>query len=251
MAKIELLNNITHRDLRVNQNYSAVLGHNITSAMVFVTEFLEVQKEFPILFHKDANSEELQATALLGIQKDENLFLSEEDASRQKYLGWDANYVPAILARGPFSIGIQTQLIDGTEKPAPVIHIDMDHPAVEFGGNAQLFLENGGGSEYLNGISNTLNLIRDGMHLTKVMLSVFDQYQLLEDVIIDIQLDNGDKFKISGFKTIHADRLSELKGEALERLSRAGFLQAAYFVVASLSNIKKLIEIKNRRLGAR
>lgn len=241
MNKIELLNNITHMNTVVKPRYSAELGDNVASTVTFITEFAEVQKEYPILFHKKPDSGEFQAVVLFGIQKDENLFLTGADGS-----GWAANYIPAVMARGPFSIGLQTQVEGGVEMSTPVVHIDMSHPKVGSDEGVSLFLEGGGNSEYLQRISSVLNLIRDGMPLTKLMFDAFDRYQLLEDVTIDIELDNGDKFTFANFKTINEDKLLELNGDALSELNRAGFLRAAHFVLASMSNMKKLIEIKNR-----
>ena len=49
------------------------------------------------------------------------------------------------------------------------------------------------------------------------------------------------------FFTIDAERLASLKGDALERLNRPGYLQLAVMVVHSLGNVEWLIELKNRR----
>jgi hypothetical protein len=81
MTNTVLLDNVTHKDLRVRAGYSAAFGDNINLALVFPTEFVFVQREYPILFRRDAKGE-FQAVALLGLDKSENLFL---DGS-----GWNA-----------------------------------------------------------------------------------------------------------------------------------------------------------------
>jgi hypothetical protein len=58
---------------------------------VLPTEFEEVQREYPILIRKDPSGD-YQAVALLGLDRDENLFLDET--------GWNARYVPAVQQRG-------------------------------------------------------------------------------------------------------------------------------------------------------
>lgn len=248
MPRIELLDNNAHKDLQVVPHYSASLGDNLASTVTFITEFAEVQKEFPILFRKAPENDEYQAVVLFGIQQDENLFLVDSDPTWQAHLGWSAAYVPAVVARGPFSIGLQKQQEQGEDRLVPLIHVDMAHPKATAEGGVNVFLEQGGNSPYLEHISNKLNLIRDGMQLNKPMFSAFVNYGLIEDVSIDIDLENGDKFRIGNFQTINADKLQALSGNALEELNRAGFLQAAYFVVASLANIQKLINKKNRLL---
>ena len=247
MPRPELLNNISHKDLRVRSDYSVDLGDNIPSCVTFITEFAEVQKEYPILFRKDRETAEFQAVVLFGFRKNENLFLAAPDSSPQKHRGWNASYVPAAVARGPFMIGYQNQTENGEERKVPVIHVDMDNPKVSQDEGARVFLEQGGNSPYLEQISRMLNLIRDGMNLNRPMFDAFDRYSLIEDVTVDIDLNNGDKHRLNDFYTINADKLMVLDGEVLQKLNRSGFLQAAYFVVASLSNIKRLVDIKNHQ----
>lgn len=247
MQKIEVLNNIAHEHLRVNSKFSAELGDNVVSTVTFLTEFAEVQKEYPILCRKNNETGEYQAVVFFGLQKDENLFLTDADVAGQKYVGWRANYVPAVMARGPFSIGIQREMVNGSEVHNSVVHIDMSHPKAVCEDGPLLFLENGGNSAYLNHISTVLDTINDGMYLTKLMFDAFSKYQLLEDVVLDIEFKSQDKVKITGFETISIEKLSSLDGAALEELNRSGFLQAAYFISASMSNIRKLIEWKNSK----
>jgi hypothetical protein len=68
--------------------------------------------------------------------------------------------------------------------------------------------------------------------------------------VLDIELDDGSQNRLAGFYTIHEERLAALKPEQLGRLHEAGYLQAIYMAVASLSQFRELIERKNR-LNAR
>src|SRR5688572_1104324 len=113
MTNKVLLNNVDHADLRVISRPGPEFGDSVNQVLVFPTEFEDLQREYPIFFRKDAN-DHYQAVALLGLDRDENLFLGAE--------GWNARYVPAALQRGPFSIVLQAAQA-GT---APMIHIDLD-----------------------------------------------------------------------------------------------------------------------------
>ena len=248
MSRIELLDNLSHKDLRVNPLFAKELGDNIASTITFVTEFAEVQKEYPILFRKDPDKDVYQSVVLFGIQKDENLFLGDGSNGYQKFKGWNAGYVPAVIRRGPFSIGLRKKQEQNSEDVEPLVHVDMEHPKVSTQVGVRVFLEQGGNSQYLQQVIETLNLIRDGINLNVAMFDAFSRHELIEDVDINIELKNEEKHRLSGFKTINADRLNQLSGDALAELSCSGFLQAAYFVSASLSNIQKLIDIKNHRL---
>ena len=96
MTNIVLLDNVTHKDLRVRTGYSVEFGDHVNLALVFPTEFAFVQREYPILFRRYPDGDP-EAVALLGLDKGENLFLDEP--------GWNARYVPAVQQRGPFLIG--------------------------------------------------------------------------------------------------------------------------------------------------
>ena len=248
MQKIEVLNNITHENLKVNARFAAELGDNVVSTVTFLTEFSEVQKEYPILCRKDPETGEHQAVVFFGLQKDENLFLTEADPTSQKHVGWRAEYVPAAMARGPFSIGIQRETDGSAEAQNSVVHIDMRHPKAGCDDGQELFLKNGGHSPYLSHISTILDTINDGIYLTKLMFDAFNKYELLAPVTLDIEFLDQSKLKINGFETINADKLSRLSGEALEELNKSGFLQAAYFILTSMSNVRKLIDWKDRKL---
>ena len=57
-------------------------------------------------------------------------------------------------------------------------------------------------------------------------------------------------FSIPGFSAVSIERLNELDAEALHQLNRAGYLYAAYMMVASLNNISRLIQMKARKVAA-
>lgn len=250
MQKIEVLNNIAHEHVRVNPSFSASLGDSVVSTVTFLTEFSDVQKEYPILCRKNPDTDEYQAIVFFGFEKGENLYLVDVDQTAQRYPGWRADYVPAVMARGPFSIGIQREMVNGSEIHNPVVHIDINHPKAMGGDGKKLFLENGGNSPYLSQITKVLESINSGMQPTKLMFDAFNKHKLLEEVVLDIEFRNQEKLKIPGFKTVSATKLSQLDGVALEELHKAGFLQAAYFMLTSMSNMRKLIDWKNQKILA-
>jgi hypothetical protein len=49
-----------------------------------------------------------------------------------------------------------------------------------------------------------------------------------------------------GFYTINEERLKELSAEALQALHQRGYLQAIYMAIASQSNIRHLLQLKNQ-----
>jgi hypothetical protein len=240
MANNVLLNNVAHQNLKVITRFGAEFGNNVGSVMVFPTEFVELQKEYPILFRRNGETQKYHATALLGLSENENLFLSSSVGS-----GWDANYIPAIVTKGPFLIGFQSQ--DSNHNKTAVIHIDLDHARVSQEDGYPLFLEYGGNSPYLEHIAKILNLIHQGMVVQDVMFDMFTEFDLLEPIDIDVALNSGEKYKLVGNYTINEEKLTALSGDKLEKLNKMGFLHLAYAVITSLTNIRKLTDIKNSK----
>lgn len=242
MTRKVLLNNVEHWDLRVVSRHSAQFGDNVNQALVFPTEYADVQREYPIFFRKNADAGGFQSIALLGLDRDENLFLDET--------GWNAGYVPAVLARGPFLIGFREQELNGERRREPVIHVDLDDPRVGTTEGEAVFLPHGGNSPYLERVGNHLRLISDGLAASESMFAAFEALGLIEPVKVEIKLSETEQYTMSGYYTVCEEKLIALDGDDLEKLNRAGFLRAAFLVLASLANVPRLIDMKHRKRAA-
>jgi hypothetical protein len=239
-----MLNNIAHKDLRVITRHAAQFGDNVGSVLTFPTEYGDVQREYPIFFRKDPATAQFQSIALLGFRNDENLFL--DDAAPDGN-GWNANYIPGIVARGPFLIGFQEQEVDGDLRKEPVIHVDLDNPRISETQGEPVFLPQGGNSRYLEHIATILKGIRDGLAVSDAMFAAFTAMDLIEPVNVEIKFSSEEQYNLRSLYTISEEKLAALDGDALARLNKAGFLQGAFLVIASLNNVKKLIGMKRRR----
>lgn len=241
MSQFQLLNNIDHRDTRVLHHFAKRYGDNLSNITAFPTEFAELQKEYAIVVRHNADTDSFYAVVLLGLAAEENLYLSDQQTN-----GWDARYIPAMLEKGPFRIGFQQQ---GPTRE-PVVHIDNQHPKVNTQHGQPLFLAEGGNSNYLQHITALLQRIHQGMAVAPAMFNALNQLQLLQPINIDFDLQNGEKHRLTGNYCIDASALAALRGPALEQLHQAGYLQPAFAMLHSMSNISSLIERKNRQLQA-
>mgnify|MGYP003324736331 FL=1 len=237
MANHVLLDNINHKDLKIISKRSADLGDNIPSVVTFPFEFRDIQTNFPICFCKDSETGKFYTAALFGFEEKENLFLEGDQ--------WDAAYTPLMLERQPFFIGKQ-QAQNGEEQR--LIYIDMDSPRVSSNQGQQLFLEQGGTSEYLQRISSILEAIYQGQQQTNEFVELMLKYDLIESFTLKVELNDATQNQLQGFYTINEDTLNGLSAEVITELMASGYLQAAYMVIASMSNFRSLIERKNRRI---
>ena len=228
MTRHAALNNIDHRDLRIDPGHGAALGDDVMFAPTFPAEFRSVLAHYPIVFHKDAQGR-FQPVALFGFQQGQNLFLQGER--------WDATYLPLAMERQPFLIGKSGDSLS--------VHIDLDHPRVTRGQGEPLFREHGGTSGYLERMTSVLRTLSDGLESTPAFVDALLRHDLLESFVLDVQLRDGTQHRLSGFYTVQEDRLRELDAQAVATLHRDGHLEPVYMALASLAQLRALIERVN------
>ena len=234
MSRYEVLNKEKHRQLRVKTGYGEALGDAVMYVMTYPMEFRDIQNCYPILFTKDPNTGGFFAAAVLGFDADQNLFLQDDR--------WDATYIPALSKRQPFLIATAGE---GDDKP-PVVSLDLDHPRISQDEGEALFDSKGELSEFLNQKIALLDNLHRGLQHSVGFIDALLQHQLLEQITLDIAFNDGEKKSLQGFYSIAEERLYQLKGDVLESLNRAGYLQPVFMAVASLSRMRDLIERRNR-----
>jgi len=229
-----LLDNVTHRHLRLHTERAAHLGDARQFALALPAEFRQLQAHFPIVFQSVGDAD-FQPIVLLGLEEGQNLFLTDA--------GWDAPVVPMALQRDPFLIGRNGDALQ--------LHIDMDSPRIvrpeEGDVGTAVFMPHGGHSEYLDHVVSLLEHLHAHAQALPAFIGALTEHQLLEPFMLDITLRDGTEGRLSGLFTIHEERLNELPGAALERLQRDGWLLPIYMQLASLSRLQDLVDRQNRR----
>ncbi|OQP73352.1 peptidase [Xanthomonas phaseoli pv. syngonii LMG 9055] len=230
MTNAVLLNNLDHRDLRVITAHGAAYGDDVMSAATFPQEFRQVQAQYPIVFHR-SGERTFQPLALLGLRLGENLFL---DGAH-----WDAPYIPLAIERQPFLIGEQPD--------EPMVHVDLDSPRISRTEGEPLFREHGGTTEFLDRISQVLRTLHDGLVASTGFVERALRYDLLEPFVFEATLNNGLECRLAGLHVVHEERLRALDDAALLELHRHGDLEPLYMAVASIAQLRHLLERMNRR----
>jgi len=241
MSNHAVLDNITHKDLKIIPGYRQGQGFEASVARVFPIEFSELQMEYPIFLTRNKETGHFEPVVLLGLSKNENLFLSPGV--------WDARYIPLTIEREPFLIGFQETMESGVPKRNPVVHIELDHPKVSRTEGEPVFLEHGGESPLLERISSVLMTIHQGKEINEAFSKLLVGLDLVESSAMEFSLANGEKHTLGGLHIINEKRLSELNGNALEALHNPGHLRSIYMMLASLPNFRKLIDRKNALLN--
>ena len=227
-----LLDNVTHRDLRIVTTRGAAWGDDQMSSPIFLSEFRSAQALLPHRAAAVGRRRRLPPVALMGLRAGENLFLDAR--------GWDAHYIPLAIERGPFMIGRGDNEL--------MVHLDADSPRMGQGEGAPVFLPHGGASEYLDRINSVLLTIHQGVQALPAFIAALARHGLVESFVMDVEAADGSQNRLAGFFTVDEARLAALDGAALAELNAAGYLSAIFMMVASLSHMRDLIERYNRRL---
>jgi hypothetical protein len=242
MSNHQMLNNEQHKNLRVNTKRSAELGDNVMLTLTFPNEFFDIQAYYPIVFHKDKENEKFHSYALLGLEKNENLFLNND--------GWDCGYLPNTIKAQPFLIGFQNQEKDGQIIKQRVIHLDLDNPRLNTEHGENIFTEFGQNTPFIEHIGGILGEIDKGIEDSEMFFATLTQYKLLEKFVFDIELMDKSQNRLSGFYTINEEVLVNLSAQEIVDLSQKGYLKPIYMALASILNMAELIKRKNKRLQA-
>ena len=230
MARHVPLDPAAHAHLSVRRDRAAGLGDAVMSAPAFPHEFRQIQAHYPIVFSREGEAGRIRPYALFGLERGSNLFLAEN--------GWDAPYIPVAHRMKPFLIGRS-----GTGLK---VHIDLDDPRVSDRDGEALFQAGGAATAFLEEVSALLGEVHEAEQSLVGFSAMLDDLDLVEPFTLDITLDHGQQGRLAGFHAIAEARLDRLDGEALARLQAAGFLQALYMAVASMSQFVNLIARRNQ-----
>ena len=228
---LELLNNVTHQNLRIVTRHGAQWGDNHMSCPVTPDEFRSLQAHYPIVFQEDGQGGALPV-ALFGLEQGENLFV---DVAGQGET-WDADYIPLSMLRMPFSIGVDR------ETDEMRVMVDMASPRISAGPDGEaVFLPQGGTTDYIEQVNAVLRALHEGLQSVPEFVGALVQHNLLESFVLTVERPDGSQGQLHGFSMINEERLAALDAGAIALLHQADYLQPIYMAIASLSNIAPLI----------
>lgn len=223
--KLELLDNLTHKDLRIVTRRGAAWGDAVMTCPVVPQEFRALQAHYPIVFQRDDEGD-FQPIALFGLEAGENLFLDGEQ--------WQAEVLPLAMQRLPFGIGVA-----GDELR---MMVDMASPRIAGGADGEaVFLPHGGHTEYLERMNAVLRALHEGFEATPEFLQALTAHELLEPFTLDVERPDGSHGRLVGLYTIHEERLAALDAGTIGLLHEAEHLQPIYMALASLSQLPVLV----------
>jgi hypothetical protein len=228
-----------HARMRVKPNVDFAHAKELNLAAINLGELTATVANFPVVFVQHPESKVTRPVAMFGLRPGENVFYSTD--------GWDSTYVPLLIQRHPFLIGLNDK---EPESKTLTMCIDRTSPYLteNEGDGIALFQESGQGTDFLNTRNMMLTDIFEGEKLTEKFTQKVMELGLLAPFEIVLQALDGEFRKITGLQTFSERKLLELTPEQAHELRISGFLPACYLIFSSLFQIHKLMQLRNRKL---
>ncbi len=222
MSTLELLDPRQHGRLRLRAG-----GTDTTHfVQVLANEFAAAAACCPVLFTKDTDTGGFFAGAVFGFKPGENLLGSIDERG---------GFEPLMLRREGFFISGQS------------IAIDRAHARFSESDGEPLFDGAQQPAEPLRQVQRLLGEIHGGLDQTQAFIAALVELKLIEPIDVSLTFDDGERVTLQGLYTVSLDRLREIDDAAALRLFRAGHLQLAYTMAASLKQFSRLVRLRNRR----
>ena len=212
-------------------------AHHVNSVPLVAAEMPHAVRDYTIVFA--GTDEALMPVALLGVEGNDNLFVTDSGA-------WDAKYVPAFVRRYPF---VFSKSEDGTRF---TLCIDENWSGCNEDGRGQrLFNEQGEHTPYLDNILNFLQEYQTQFVRTQAYCNKLKELDLLESMQAQLTLPTGEQRSLVGFMAVNRDKLKALSGEKLAELAKTDELELTYTHLQSMKNLSLMLERATERRGQR
>ena len=222
-----LLDRERHKRLRVRTSSGFAFARKANSVYLAGVEFNEAMKEYAIVFTR-VGAARIVPVAMLGLRARENLFV-DDDAR------WLAQYVPAFVRRYPF---VLAQL--GGEQLG--VCIDEAYQGFNQNEGEALFDEKGANTPFLANAVEFLQRYQAEFARTEVFCRRLEQAGLLKEMNAQAQTSDGRSFTVNGIYVVDEPKLMALPDAVALSLFRSGELHLVSMHLASLSNMKTLVD---------
>ena len=228
--KVVPLNKEIHGNLYIEgiEGYSHTKDTN--SIYIAAIEFLQVSREYPIVFAKGPD-EKIFPVALLGLEQNKNLFVGKDGK-------WQADYIPAYVRRYPFILA----KVDEKDSNFTVC-VDESFPGFNTAKEGvALFDEKGEQQQVLKQAVDFLKDYQTHVQLTALFCENLSKLDILEPMQANIERATGEKTTLAGFMGVNRQKLKELKPVKLAELLKSDQMELIFAHLASLSNINSLMK---------
>jgi len=222
------LNSRDHASWRTRGIDSAEFLKGAHAIPLTVDEFVEAQRDLPIVF---SAGEDPLPLALMGLNEGINSYVSDDGKIT------DPVYLPAYVRRYPFMLAKLTP--EATELS---LCFDPTSEALGAFSEGEPLFENGQTSANTQRILEFCDNFEQAGQRTKAFVDELKKHELLMDGEIAITLnDKPDQaYTYRGFQMVSQEKLREVSGEQLDTWNKSGFLALVYAHLFSLDQMRKI-----------
>jgi len=228
-----------HAELKFNPVSGFSFASQVLSAPLVATELAAASKDYPVVFssrdESDPLSNKTMPLAIFSFVSGENPFINSQGE-------WSAQYIPAYIRSYPFA----TAAVGETDQYALMVDLDSVHFKSDEG--KLLFDDKGKPSAVLEQSQKFLEKHRRAVLST---LKLMEQLEKAE-VLVPYQFTIGNKEhprNIRGFQVIDTKKLAALDDATLAAWVRNGVMSLIFSHLASMSNVKKIVNLQSDLLA--
>ena len=227
---LEPLSSQLHADFRAKPQDKAPFLVNQHAIPITVDEFALAQRFMPIVF---SSGDEPIPLALMGLNEGVNVFVDNEGALLDNTL-----YVPAYIRRYPYMLARLTP--DAQELS---LCFDPTYEAIGKLDDGEALFADGQPTEFTKNVLQFNEMFEQAGARTQSFMNELKESGLLMDGEVTIQPQGADKpFIYRGFQMVDENKLADLRGDTLRKMSQSGMLPLLYAHLFSLALMREIFE---------
>ncbi|NJR80419.1 SapC family protein [Sphingomonas corticis] len=225
---LEPLSSETHAGYRMRSVNAAPFLVGQHAVPLTVEEFPMVQRFMPIVF---ATGDEPVPLALMGLNEGVNVFIGEDGTLTEENF-----YVPAYVRRYPYMLA---RLRPDAQELS--LCFDPTAPTVGAFDDGEALFENGQPTEFTRNILTFAEQFEQAAQKTGQFVKELREMELLMEGEVSIQQDGVEQpFVYRGFQMVNEEKLTNLRGDQLRKITQSGMLPLIYAHLFSLALMRDI-----------
>ena len=223
------VNKDRHAGKKVRMSTDFSFASKFHVAYVTAHEFARAAALYPILFLEDKDNQ-FRPVVLMGLDAGENLFV---DANGN----WSGSYIPAIIRRYPFALS------KAADSDRYIVCVDESSQLLSDTEGAAMFDEQGNPTQVIENVKRYLGELQQ----MDLMTSDFTQFLVQNNLLtpLNMRVNTANQVRnITGCYVINEERLNHFNDEKFLEIRAKGYLPAIYAHLISLSQIERLVSLK-------
>lgn len=230
-----------HGDRAVRESGRMAFAARLHAAPLAVVEFQHAARHYPIAFVRDPASGRPQPIAVLGLERERNLFVRD---GAWEPLCW----VPAYVRRWPFYTVQVTRPAQAGARDDALICVDESGLAEGPAPAGQALFAGGEPTDAWRPVEQLVREVEAARVQTDAFSARLAELDLLEGFEAHaVPSGGGPPRTLGGLERVSEDRLNALPDATVKELMQRGFLSRVYAHLTSLDNFRYLLERATRR----